>query len=58
MVGQKVIGQVTVNALDILVRPGVEPGFVFRMQDVVTAAEFRIFRLGVESRQAEGQEGP
>ena len=50
VVGQVVVGQVAVDALDILVRPGVKPGLVFRLQDVATAAELRAFGLGVEPR--------
>ena len=58
VVGQIVIGQVAVDALDILMGPGVKPGLVFRLQDVATAAELRTLGFGVEPRGAKGHKDP
>ena len=58
VMGQVVVGQVAVHALDILVRPGVEPVLVFRLQDVATAAELRAFGFGVEPRRPKGGKRP
>lgn len=49
--GQVVVGQMAIDALEVLMGPGVKPGLILRLQYVATAAKIRRFRLGVEPRR-------
>ena len=56
VVGQVVVGQMAIHALDVLVGPGVKPGLILRLQYVAAAAKIRGFRLGVEPRRAKSDQ--
>jgi hypothetical protein len=53
--GHGVVGQVAIDTFDLGMDAGVKPGFVLRLHDVATAAEFGAFGFGIESGGAEGQ---
>jgi len=58
VVGQVIVGEMAIYALDVLMSPGVKPGLVFRLQHMATAAKLRTLRPGIEARRSKGHEYP
>jgi hypothetical protein len=57
VVSQVIVGEVAVDALDKLMA-GMEPGLIFRLEDVTTAAELRALGFGKEAWGSKSRKYP
>jgi len=53
-----IVGQVAVDALDAAVRPGMEPGLVFGLHHMATAAKLRTLGFGIKARRSKSRQYP